>query len=241
MKVYGKRSGSWLEKCRISLQKARGTARTLPRSEKQKTIAKLTGYRMGKSNIGNKQSLVTLEKRRKSLTGHNVSENTRLKIGSKNKIKLKLYYSLGGKTWNKGLTKESDCRVRRQSDRVRGRKKSPEHIQKALRASLKSLHIKPNKFESKALNYLNSIYNNSFVYIGDGSYLVNGRSPDAISRDYKTVALFHGVYWHLTKICLENTPENKKLVEDRDSIHFIKEGFSVIGIWEDDLVEMTKG
>jgi len=56
---------------------------------------------------GKKQSPDIIEKRRKALIGRKVSEETKKKIGEKNKISL-----LGKIPWNKGLTKGTDERVK---------------------------------------------------------------------------------------------------------------------------------
>ncbi len=100
---------------------------------------------------------------------------------------------------------------------------------------LKSVCARPNKFEVRALNYLNLIYKNKFKYTGDGSFIINHRSADAYAKELNTLALFHGVYWHLKVDGLEITEENKRSVEKVDSLPFISAGYKVIFIWEDEL------
>ena len=66
----------------------------------------------GKNNpmFGKKHSKEANEKRRQSLMGHSVSDATRLK---QSRIKL------GKNTWNKGLTKETDLRMKKLSESVK--------------------------------------------------------------------------------------------------------------------------
>jgi len=165
--------------------------------------------------------------------------------------------------WNKGLSKETDKRIQElaeiQSKRLTGMsfdkrfgeekaiiskaKKSVSMkkvikkigLEKWLKQSYFKASYRPNIFEGKALNYLNTIYNNKFKYTGDCTFLINGRSPDAYSEELKTVALFHGIYWHLRKYGLEITEENKRSVEKIDSLPFTTAGYKVIFIWEDEI------
>ncbi len=112
-----------------------------------------------------------------------------------------------------------------------GKKLTDEHRRKIL----KSICKRPNKFEVRALNYLNIIYKNKFKYTGDGGLIINHRSADAYSKKLNTIALFHGIYWHLKRYGLEITEKNKRSVEKVDSLPFISAGYRVIFIWEDEL------
>ena len=122
-------------------------------------------------------------------------------------------------------------------DEGRDRTNSKETIEKRIKSILKSVCKRPNKFETNSLNYLNTVYNNQFKYTGNGSFIVNRRSADAYSKELKTVALFHGVHWHLEIFNLEITEENKRVVEEKDSLPFLSAGYRVIFIWEDELNE----
>lgn len=117
----------------------------------------------------------------------------------------------------------------------RDKKLTDEHV----RNILKSVCNRPNKFETRALNYLNIIYNNKFKYTGDGSLIINHRSADAYAKKLNTIALFHGCYWHLRKYGLEITEENKRSVEKVDSLPFTSAGYKVIFIWEDELIKIS--
>ena len=100
---------------------------------------------------------------------------------------------------------------------------------------LMGVQAKPNKFEFKCMEYLNRLYPNKFIYTGDGTFVVGGKSADAYSEKLNTVALFHGVYWHLKKRGLDINEENKKRVSAEDACPFIFAGCNVMVIWEDEL------
>lgn len=94
-----------------------------------------------------------------------------------------------------------------------------------------------NKFETRALMYINSLYNNSFKFCGDGSVLINKYSPDAIHKNKKIICLFNGTYWHLINKGLKVTDQNKRKLERKESKPFIDAGYGVLFIWEDELKE----
>jgi hypothetical protein len=110
--------------------------------------------------------------------------------------------------------------------------KTEEHM----RNVLKSICSAPNKFEVRALAYLESLYPSRFSFTGDGSVFINGKSPDALDANSRTVALFNGTYWHLGKLGLDNTDFNKRIVEKIESQPFLDVGYKVIFIWEDELI-----
>jgi hypothetical protein len=109
---------------------------------------------------------------------------------------------------------------------------------------LESVCRRPNKFETNALNYLNTIYENKFVYTGDGSLIVDGRSADAYSKELNTVCLFQGNYFHCNPRMYKSTYYNglRKMFakdiwkRDAESVKMFKRSnYRVIVIWEDTL------
>lgn len=104
-----------------------------------------------------------------------------------------------------------------------------------LKNILKALYKHPNKFEVRALAYLELIYPGKFSYTGDGSCIINRRSADAMDLKTRTVALFNGTYWHLGKYGLKITDKNKRLREKIEAKSFLDAGYKVIFIWEDEL------
>ena len=111
---------------------------------------------------------------------------------------------------------------------------------KRIKNVLKSVCACPNIFETNALTYLNSIYDNKFIYTGDGSFIVSRRSADAYSQELHTVALFNGIYWHLKGYGFKNTEQAKGAIELIESIPFLEAGYKVIFIWEDELYDANK-
>ena len=112
--------------------------------------------------------------------------------------------------------------------------------EKMARCALKMKCAHPNKFETRALAYLERIYSSRFSYCGDGSVLINGRSADAIDTKTRTVVLLNGVYWHLKKRGLVINNQNKRLRERIEAVPFLKAGYRVLFIWEDELNDITK-
>lgn len=104
-----------------------------------------------------------------------------------------------------------------------------------LRNILKALCIKPNKFEVRALAYLELIFPKKFSYTGDETCIINHKSADAVDLKTRTVALFNGTYWHLGKYGLKITNRNKRLREKIEAKPFLDAGYKVIFIWEDEL------
>jgi hypothetical protein len=135
----------------------------------------------------------------------------------------------GKRSWAKGLTANTSSIVAVASQKRKA--KQNEITAKILKSNL----TKPNKFEIRALQYLEKIYPGKFSYCGDGSLVINGRSPDAIDTKTKTVALLNGYYWHLKKRGLEVNDINKRIVENIESEPFVSAGYKVIFVWEDEI------
>ncbi len=153
----------------------------------------------------------TKEKLRKIMLGKKPSIETRKKISES----VKLY-------WKNLSKKEAEAR-----------------ISKALRASRKKTSIKPNKFELSCMEKLNNLYPDKFIYVGDGTCIINRHSPDALSEEFKIVVLFNGVFWHLKKKKYDVTDYNKRKVEKLEAEPFLKAGYKVIFIWENELSKMV--
>ena len=109
-----------------------------------------------------------------------------------------------------------------------------------MRNVLKACCARPNKFETRAMAYLEYLYPERFIYTGDGTCIINHRSADAIDPKTRTVALFNGIYWHLKKYGFENTEQAKGAIELIEAIPFLESGYKVIFIWEDELTKLTQ-
>ena len=146
------------------------------------------------------------------------------------------FYEDGGTSWNAGLTKLTDDRLRKSGLKISlantGRTYSPEVTANRISKSLAVVCQRPNYFEAEVGEYLQELFPNRFEYVGDGAVLINGKSPDYIDKNQKIVVLCHGLYWHLLRYNLKDTQENRRSIELKDSKPFIDKGYDVWFIWE---------
>lgn len=140
-----------------------------------------------------------------------------------------------GKTYSRERV-ERGIQTRREHDIKNGYHHSPQSVLKML----SSAGSHPNKFETNALNYLNTVYPNKFKYTGDGTMIINNRSADAYSEELNTIALFNGYYWHLKKFGFEVNDKAKGAVQLIEAMPFVTAGYRVIFIWEDELNKIIK-
>lgn len=144
-----------------------------------------------------------------------------------------------GKPWNKGLTKETDKRIARFAVNITGeknwrygKKEDRKHVDFRISKVLSKVCQRPNNFEKECGKQLEKQFLGKFKYCGNGSVMINGKSPDYISEELKTVILCNGLYWHLWRFGLKDTPEDKQKIELRESEPFRKAGYEVWFIWE---------
>jgi len=133
---------------------------------------------------------------------------------------------------NRPMLEKTKQKIR---ERLIGRKQS----EKTIRKRLGKVQSTPNSFEIKCMEHLNKIYPQKFIYCGDGSVMLNGRSVDAISKELKIAYLFNSCYWHLDINNLKRTEENKKLREQIESKPFENSGYKIMFIWGDDRNKLT--
>ncbi len=95
---------------------------------------------------------------------------------------------------------------------------------------LSKVNLHPNNFEQRCGEQLEKQFPGKFKYVGNGSVIINGKSPDFISEELQVVVLCNGIYWHLFRQGL--TLNDKKIVELKESEPFIKVGYEVWFIWE---------
>lgn len=125
--------------------------------------------------------------------------------------------SKGRPSWNKGLTKETDERLReagrKGSITNTGRKLSEKHkvnISKAMTIRLenpeilrqhvlrtmRAAHVRPTKPEQRLIDIINK-HELPFKYVGDGKVVIGGRCPDFINcNGGKQIIEVFGEYWH---------------------------------------------
>jgi len=183
-------------------------------SDKQKG-RKVSPDIVEKSKKNRKYNKLTKEHKQKisdSLKGHAVSDETRQKISS---------------SFKKMISKPGYIHP------LKNKKIKKEVIEKQLKSRLKSLINKPNKFESRTSEFLNSLNLGKFEYVGDGSLIINGKSPDFINKELNMIVLANGTYFHLGIHGLEVNNENKRIRENIESEKFLEANFNVLFVWED--------
>lgn len=192
-----------------------------------------TRKKMSEAHIG---KILSLETRRKISeyqrgTKHPHSEETKKKLSKINRGKkhsLKTRKKISEALKNRIISLET-------GRKISAAKKGKSLSEINLRNILKSNCARPNKFEIRALAYLELLYPKRFSYTGDGTCIINRRSADALDLKTRTVALFNGAYWHLVRHGLKINDKNKRLREKIEAKPFLDMGYRVIFIWEDEL------
>jgi G:T-mismatch repair DNA endonuclease (very short patch repair protein) len=171
----------------------------------------------------------------KILTKEFLEENYTKNLFSMSKIAKIIECDIG--TIKNRLIK-NNFKIRTIGEIHKGGKQSEQHIKNRLKA----IFLSPNQFEQKCLRYLNISYPNKFKYTGDGSFIVQGRNPDAYSEELNIVCLFQGDYYHCNPRKYPNNYYSRYLkVEeirkhDQEAIELFKQaGYQVIVIWEDEI------
>jgi len=142
------------------------------------------------------------------------------------------------RSWILGLSKENDIRVMKLSQRVSKTVSLLWKDEDYVRKIMKSRLVKPNKLEIEFDKWLQNNFPNEWVYTGDGKVIINGRCPDWMSRDEKSVILLNGIYWHLWRLQKHNPLLTKEQVEEQQ--RQIYKGYNCIIIWEDELENLNK-
>lgn len=209
-------------------------------------IAKIIGCdseaikrRLGKYNI----PIRSYSEAQKGIKRIPRSEEIKKKISESNKgkpqpfsFREKLSKALKGK-------KQSPEWILKRSLAMRGKNKNISR--KHLKNILKAIQASPNKFESQCLQYLNKKYpSEEFKYCGEGSFLIENRSPDFINKKLNIVVLAQGDYYHCNPKIYPLNYYNRWLKKtaqeiqekDKQTIELFKNrGYTVIVLWEKDI------
>lgn len=136
--------------------------------------------------------------------------------------------------WNKGLTKESDERVRKISEANIGKQHTEETIQK-LREARK--HIKMPKIDTKPELIFIEFYKkfgleSQVEDTRNNSFHIGRLNPDFIIRDMKIAIFINGDYWHsaLLRYNIRYTQRPEKQIKECK-----KHKWKAIILWEADL------
>ncbi len=176
----------------------------------------------------------------------------------------------GKHTWNYGLTKEIDERVNNISKKNMGRKPTKISIEKGISTRkkngslrrhskfmksrwaqkeykenqikkwIKGCKLKPNKKEIFLDKIIQNNFPSQFILNVAGEMIINGKIPDWIDCKQKRIILFNGIYWHLLRLQEKNPSLTKELVENIEKEPYMKFGFNVLHIWEDELKNPNK-
>ena len=170
--------------------------------------AKENARRMGLLNKGRKLNQETKEKISVSNKGRIVSNETKVKLSIANKGQISHFK---GRTYKEIYGDKANEQVYKRLSRMCSR---------------------PNNFEKRCADYLNNLLPNKFKYVGNGSIIINGKSPDFICEEWKVIVLCNGLYWHLFRFGLKDTLENRRMIELKEAKPFIDIGYEVWFIWE---------
>lgn len=174
---------------------------------------------------------MSFEARRKSSLAHlgyeRSSESIQKGIMSRkeNTIKRGFYISEKGKQ-NIGI---------KNSINMKDKWCNKDFAEKRIKALFKAFCKKPNNFEIACSKFLDKLFPGEYKYTGDGSFFINNKSPDFISNKHRIVILCNGIYWHLLKYGFDDTNQNRKQIEIKESVPFLEAGYDVLFIWENEL------
>lgn len=171
----------------------------------------------------------------KSLTGRKLSKE------HKEHIKENHWSRKGYTSWNTGLTKETDERVRNHSKTLKEIWNTPEYIQ--LAKDNRAKMISPNKdtyIEIKIQNFLKLLHI-EFITHYHISEITHSYQCDILIPSKKLIIETDGCYWHGCKICNKklNNHQIKQIEKDNQRTkELIEKGFKVLRLWEHDIKKM---
>ena len=151
-------------------------------------------------------------------------------IGMHNSVRTE--FKEGTIPWNKGLTKDTDERLKQTGIKVRealkgrirpkiskaltGRKLSKEHIKNALKRRI------PTSLEEKFQKIVNK-YNLPYKYVGNGKFFIETYNPDFINTNHEKIAI--EVYARYYKLRNSKTINEWKIERSKT---FKKYGWKII-------------
>lgn len=179
-----------------------------------------------KINNGRKQTLEHIKNKSNSCKGFKHSEKTKEKMSKMRK---------GIEPWNKGLTKETDERVKQNgisnSITLKKQWKNLDFKEEKLKKMMSS-NSKPNGSEKKVIEIIKK-HSLPFDYVGNGKFWIrgNGRffNPDFYSKKYNAIIEVFGLYWH---------NNNNIMEKDRDMVcAYTIQRYKLLIIYEDKINE----
>ncbi|WP_287585488.1 6-carboxytetrahydropterin synthase [Candidatus Borrarchaeum sp.] len=159
------------------------------------------------------------------------SEKTRKKIGKASKdrwVDPNKREEMTGKILE--ANKDPEQR-RRKSERMKlnNPMKNRRNVEKMIASLRKTQKLSPNREEQKVIEFMkeNKL---SFLFVGDGSYIVDGKIPDFINKSMRVVVEYNSRFWHSDDNPWYNTSDDS---EDRRKF-FEARGYKFYIIWSDE-------
>lgn len=118
--------------------------------------------------------------------------------------------------------------------RIDGIKKAwanPKIRKKQLIAIFKSFNIVPNSKELQLWKILEELFPDQFKFVGDGSLIIDFKSPDFIHISKSLIIELFGDYWHSK----EKTGQTNEEHEQERIYYFKKFGYKILIVWEQEL------
>lgn len=167
--------------------------------------------------------------------------NRKLSEEHKKHIKENHWSRKGYISWNTGLTKETDERIRNHSIMLKEIWNKPEYIQFAKDRRAKIIYpTKDTYIEIKIQNFLKLLHI-EFMTHYYMSEITNSYQCDILIPSKKIIIETDGCYWHGCKICnkkLNNYQFKQIEMDNQRTKELIEKGFRVIRLWEHDIKKM---
>ena len=175
----------------------------------------------------------------KSLIDRKLSEE------HKKHIKENHWSKKGYISWNTGLTKETDERVRKQSKFLKEIWNKPEKIQFA-KDRMKKIRekivfpTKDTKIEIKIQNFLKQLGIEFFTH--QYMKIEHSYQCDIFIPSRNLIIEVDGCYWHGCKICNKKPHKNLEKQIEKDKLRtqqLLEKGYKVLRLWEHDINKMS--
>jgi|SRR3990172_1159117 len=183
--------------------------------------------KVSKKRIGNKSKRLWKENREKIMLSQR---------GKKRSLETRLKMSKSMKGYRKSIQHKRNISIAKKgipNYKLKQRWQDPDFGKRFMSFQ----HVKPNKPEQFIDSILQSNFHNEWKLNVKGETILNGKVPDWINcNGQKKVILFNGIYWHLWRFQKNNPDLTKQRVEERERNPYEELGFSVLHIWEDELI-----
>jgi len=168
--------------------------------------------------LGKHHSEETRQKQSESIIAYCSDTGVRAEMSARVKGELNPMYDKP--SWNIGLTKETDERVKLISEKLSETRKAMCQDPEFVREMMSRLNIKPNKAEFLLDSWLQEVSPSEWKYVGAGDFILGGKNPDWLNiNGHKALIELFGEPWH---------PESD---EPETIEHYSQFGFKTLVIW----------